>query len=205
MGKTVKSIADLAGEPVKVLFNSLLEFVTNILKQLILSPAGLVAILGGLLYIQFAFGGVIGTIKIFKKGGELFLAIIWGGIVFVYKLIKTPFGYIYKQIATIYVPNQNDDLNPPPNGNNVLQIENTDPMRRAAYDRIQEPGEDDDGDIDYVQIEIDRNRRGILGGGRRLKGGRRKTRKHKKKRTNKLNGRKRRQTKYRKGRRTKKR
>ena len=205
LGKTVKSIADLAGEPVKVLFNSLLEFVTNILKQLILSPAGLVAILGGLLYIQFAFGGVIGTIKIFKKGGELFLAIIWGGIVFVYKLIKTPFGYIYKQIATIYVPNQNDDLNPPPNGNNVLQIENTDPMRRAAYDRIQEPGEDYDGDIDYVQIEIDRNRRGILGGGRRLKGGRRKTRKHKKKRTNKLNGRKRRQTKYRKGRRTKKR
>lgn len=210
LGKTVKSIADLAGEPVKVLFNSLLEFVTNILKQLILSPAGLLAILGGLLYIQFAFGGVIGTIKIFKKGGEWFLAIIWGGIVFVYKLIKTPFGYIYKQIATIYVPNQNDALNPPPplnpNGNNVLQIENRDPfMNRAAYDRIQEPGEDYDGDIDYVQIEIDRNRRGILGGGRRLKGGRRKTRKHKKKRTNKLNGRKRRQTKYRKGRRTKKR
>ena len=205
LGKTVKSIADLAGEPVKVLFNSLLEFVTNILKQLILSPAGWVAIIGGLLCIQFAFGGVIGTIKIFKKGGELFLAIIWGGIVFVYKLIKTPFGYIYKQIATIYVPNQNDDLNPPPNGNNVLQIENTDPMRRAAYDRIQEPGEEYDGDINYVQIEIDHNRRGILGGGRRLNGGRRKTRKHKKKRTNKLNGRKRRQTKYRKGRRTKKR
>jgi hypothetical protein len=115
------------------------------------------------LYIQFAFGGVIGTIKIFKKGGEWFLAIIWGGIVFVYKLIKTPFGYIYKQIATIYVPNQNDALNP--NGNNVLQIEDLPPNG----------------------------------------GNRRKTRKHKKKRTNKLNGRKKRQTKYRKGRRTKKR
>ena len=177
LGKTVKSIADLAGEPVKVLFNSLLEFVTNILKQLILSPAGLLAILGGLLYIQFAFGGVIGTIKIFKKGGEMFLAIIWGGIVFVYKLIKTPFGYIYKQIATIYVPNQNDALNPPPNGNNVLQIQDQPRVKRNRFTDWAPPNG----------------------------GNRRKTRKHKKKRTNKLNGRKRRQTKYRKGRRTKKR
>ena len=181
LGKTVKSIADLAGEPVKVLFNSLLEFVTNILKQLILSPAGLLAILGGLLYIQFAFGGVIGTIKIFKKGGEMFLAIIWGGIVFVYKLIKTPFGYIYKQIATIYVPNQNDALNPPPplnpNGNNVLQIQDQPRVKRNRFTDWPPPNG----------------------------GNRRKTRKHKKKRTNKLNGRKRRQTKYRKGRRTKKR
>ena len=49
------------------------------------------------------FGGITGTIKIFKKGGEIFLAISWGGILFVYKLIQTPFGYVYRQIATMRV------------------------------------------------------------------------------------------------------
>ena len=177
VGKTLESLGALGTEPVKALFRSLLKFVNDMLKALLLSPAGWVAIIGGLLYIQFVFGGVIGTIKIFKKGGELFLAIIWGGIVFVYKLIKTPFGYIYKQIATIYVPNQNDALNPPPNGNNVLQIEDQPRVKRNRFTDWPPPNG----------------------------GNRRKTRKHKKKRTNKLNGRKRRQTKYRKGRRTKKR
>jgi hypothetical protein len=199
LGKTVTALTDFGLEGPLALIRSILKFINTMLKEFLLSPAGWVIIIGGLLCIQFMFGGVIGTIKIFKKGADIFLTILLGGIVFVYKLIKTPFGYIYKQIATIYVPNQNA------NGNNVLQIQdNNGAARRAAYDRIIEPGEeyDEDGDADYVDIE---RRRGMLGGGRRLKCGRRKTRKHKKKRTNKLNGRKRRQTKYRKGRRTKKR
>ena len=141
----------------------------------------------------------------------MFLAIIWGGIVFVYKLIKTPFGYIYKQIATISVPNTNDALNLNPDVLNpnpdVLQIQDRDQLNRAAYDRLKEAeggpeeGEEYDEDADYVEIEKKR----LFKGGKRLKGGKRKTRKHKKKRTHKQNGRKRRQTKYRKGRPTKKR
>jgi hypothetical protein len=149
------------------------------LLELLLSPTGWVAIIGALLCIQFAFGGVTGTIKIFKKGGDLFLAIFWGGILFVYKLIKTPFGYIYKQIATICVTNTNtnpnDALNPNPDALNpdalnpdalnpdalnpnpdVLQIQDRDQLKRAAYDRIKEAeggpeeGEEYDPDADYV-------------------------------------------------------
>jgi hypothetical protein len=155
-------------------------------------------------------------------------------------LIKTPFGYIYKQIATICVTNTNtnpnDALNPNPDALNpdalnpdalnpdalnpnpdVLQIQDRDQLKRAAYDRIKEAeggpeeGEEYDPDADYVEIEKKRLFKGgkRLEGkrleGKRLKSGKRKTRKHKKKRTHKQNGRKRRQTKYRKGRPTKKR
>ena len=208
LGKTIASLADFGAEGPLALFRSLLKFVNTMLLELLLSPAGWVAIIGGLLCIQFAFGGVTGTIKIFKKGGELFLAIFWGGILFVYKLIKTPFGYIYKQIATISVPNSNDALNPNQNSNtDALQIQDRDQLNRAAYDRLKEaeggpePGEeyDDDPGTDYVAIEINKKNKLLKVGGKR------KTRKHKKKRTHKQNGRKRRQTKYRKGRPTKKR
>ena len=180
------------------------------LLELLLSPTGWVAIIGALLCIQFAFGGVIGTIKIFKKGGDLFLAIFWGGILFVYKLIKTPFGYIYKQIATICVTNTNtntDVLNPNLNPNpDALQIQDDRELaNRAAYDRIKEAeGGPEDGEI-YDEDAVYVKGETLLRGGKRLKGGKRKTRKHKKKRTHKQNGRKRRQTKYRKGRPTKKR
>ena len=217
LGKTIASLADFGAEGPLALFRSLLKFVNTMLLELLLSPTGWVAIIGALLCIQFAFGGVTGTIKIFKKGGELFLAIFWGGILFVYKLIKTPFGYIYKQIATICVTNSNDALNPNPDAlnqnTNILQIQDNNGLaNRAAYDRIKEAeggpeeGEEYDPDADYVEIEKKR----LFKGGKRLEGKRfksskRTTRKHKKKRTHKQNGHKRRQTKYRKGRPTKKR
>jgi hypothetical protein len=221
LGKTIASLADFGAEGPLALFRSLLKFVNTMLLELLLSPTGWVAIIGALLCIQFAFGGVTGTIKIFKKGGDLFLAIFWGGILFVYKLIKTPFGYIYKQIATICVTNPDDVLNPNDDLNpntDVLQIQDDRELaNRAAYDRIKEAeggpeeGEEYDPDADYVEIEKKRLFKGgkRLEGkrleGKRLKSGKRKTRKHKKKRTHKQNGRKRRQTKYRKGRPTKKR
>ena len=212
LGKTIASLADFGAEGPLALFRSLLKFVNTMLLELLLSPTGWVAIIGGLLCIQFAFGGVTGTIKIFKKGGDLFLAIFWGGILFVYKLIKTPFGYIYKQIATICVTNTNDVLNPDvlnPNPD-ALQIQDDRELaNRAEYDRIKEAeGGPEDGEIydeDAVYVKGGKRLEGKRLEGKRLKSGKRKTQKHKKKRTHKQNGRKRRQTKYRKGRPTKKR
>ena len=85
------------------LLRLVLKFGNNFLYELLASPSGWIIVIGGLFTLTFMFGGIIGKIKIFKKGGEMFLAISWGGILFVYKLIKTPFGYVYRQIATMFV------------------------------------------------------------------------------------------------------
>ena len=102
-GQAIESIGAFAGEAPLALVRSVLKFVNKVLYELLTSPSGWIILIGGLFTLTFMFGGITGTIKIFKKGGELFLTISWGGILFVYKLISTPFGYIYRQIATMRV------------------------------------------------------------------------------------------------------
>ena len=98
IGLAVASLSNIGLEIPYAVFSSILQYLDKVLIEL-LSPSGFVLIIGGLLSTVFMFGGISGTIRIFKKGGEFFVAVFWGGILFIYKLIKTPFGYIFKQMA----------------------------------------------------------------------------------------------------------
>jgi hypothetical protein len=177
LGKAVESIAEFGAEGPLALVRSVLKFVNKFLYELLTSPAGWIILIGGLFTLTFMFGGITGTIKIFKKSGELFLTISWGGILFVYKLIATPFGYIYRQIATMRV-----------NGETNYQ----------AFSVGIEDGEEYDPENNYAKINS------LRGGKRKRRSKGRKTRKNKRKRTRKLKRGKRKQTKHRKSRPTKK-
>jgi hypothetical protein len=198
LGKAVESIAEFGAEGPLALVRSVLKFVNNVLYELLTSPSGWIIIIGGLFTLTFMFGGITGTIRIFKKGGELFLTISWGGILFVYKVITTPFGYIYSQIATMRVNDvpANAPVNVPaivPQIQNEGQYGQYGEANYQAFLADQEEGEEYEPTTNYLNH----------GGKRRSKG--RKTRKNKRKRTRKLKRGKRKQTKHRKSRPTKKR
>jgi hypothetical protein len=85
--------------------NSILDFINNVLWSLVTNPSGWLLLGSGLIVLTFWLGGIIGVIRIFKKSGEIFVTIIYGSIMFVYKLIKTPFGWIYRrQDVIVAVP-----------------------------------------------------------------------------------------------------
>ena len=192
-GKTIESLGEFAGEGPLAILRSLLKFSNNVLKELLNSPSGWIIVIGGLFSLTFMFSGIIGTIKVFKKGGELFLVISWGGILFVYKLINTPFGYVYRQIATMRVKDASVIV--PQNQNADQNADQYDKANYQAFLAQKEEGERYDPNIKYSELSLNR------GGKRRSKG--RKTRKHKKRRTKKIKNGKRRHTRHRKVRPTK--
>ena len=104
IGKYTEAIGDVAGEVPKQIVKSVLNTTNEIMNEIINSPSTWWLILIGLTTLELTFGSVSGTIRTFKKGGEMFIAIVVGGICFVYKLIKTPFGFIWKQIGATYIP-----------------------------------------------------------------------------------------------------
>jgi hypothetical protein len=108
MGESLGNIVEAVGEaglnvPLGAV-KSILDFINKILWLLVTHPAGWVLLGSGLMVFTFWFGGIIGVIRIFKKSGELFVTITYGSIMFVYKLIKTPFGWIYRKQDVIVVP-----------------------------------------------------------------------------------------------------
>jgi hypothetical protein len=108
MGESLGNIVEAVGEaglnvPLGAV-KSLLEFINKILWLLVTNPAGWLLLGSGLMVFTFWFGGIMGIIRIFKKSGEIFVTITYGSIMFVYKLIKTPFGWIYRKQDVIVVP-----------------------------------------------------------------------------------------------------
>jgi hypothetical protein len=108
MGESLGNIVEAVGEaglnvPLGAV-KSLLDFINKILWLLVTNPAGWLLLGGGLMVFTFWFGGIMGVIRIFKKSGEIFVTITYGSIMFVYKLIKTPFGWIYRKQDVIVVP-----------------------------------------------------------------------------------------------------
>lgn len=116
--------------------NSILDFINNVLWSLVTNPSGWVLLGSGLLVLTFWLGGIIGLIRIFKKSNEIFVTITCGSIMFVYKLIKTPFGWIYRRQDVIVVPQIN---------NSVVRksLANAPPLQAQRDVRTSVPDDDD--------------------------------------------------------------
>jgi len=170
--KYTGAFIDLAAEGPLELFNGLFRFLNQVLYSLFSNPSGWVIILAGLFIVEFTVGGVSGTIRIFKYLGKTFIAITTGTIIFVYELIKTPFGYIYRHISTLFVGRADNQIEAGPIPN--LQRQDSTGLENA---------------FGAMTIRDDR-------GGKNKK--HRKTRKNKKRKTRKLKHGKRRQTKHKK-------
>jgi hypothetical protein len=101
--KYTSAFVDLAGEGPLSIIKGILKFLDNILYQFLITPSGWAIIMSGLFVVGVMVGGMTGTIRIFVKGGQMFLAIVIGGFLFVYKIIKTPFGFIYRKYVSLFV------------------------------------------------------------------------------------------------------
>jgi hypothetical protein len=128
LGNFTKVIGDTAFKIPLGVTKSFLEFINSVLWLLATNPSGWLVLGGGFVALSFWFGSMMGFITIFKKGSKLFVTIIYGGIMFVYELIKTPFGYIYRKKDVIAISKE---------ASQPLQITNT-----AENIRVTTPDED---------------------------------------------------------------
>jgi hypothetical protein len=97
LGILTKEISDVIGQIPKALIDSNLELFNSILFKLLTNPSGWIFLSLPLFIFLFYFGYVAGIISTFTWSGRKFITIVYGGFVFVYELIKTPFGYLFKQ------------------------------------------------------------------------------------------------------------
>jgi hypothetical protein len=94
--------------------NSIFDFLNQIMYLLVINPSGWLLLGSGFILLTFWISGITGILRVFKSGGQLFISITYGSIVFIYKIIKTPFGYIYKKedvIAVEYTESETDAAN----------------------------------------------------------------------------------------------
>lgn len=101
--KYTSAFVDLAGEGPLSIIKGLLKFLDSILYQFLITPSGWAIIMSGLFVVGVMVGGMTGTIRIFVRGGKMFLSIVIGGFLFVFEMIKTPFGYIYRKYVSLFV------------------------------------------------------------------------------------------------------
>jgi hypothetical protein len=170
--KYTGAFVDLAAEGPLELVKGLLRFLNHVLYSLFSNPSGWTIILTGLFIVEFTIGGVSGTIRIFKYLGKTIIAITTGTIIFVYELVKTPFGYIYRHISTLFVGRTENQIE--------VELQPQPDLRRQDSTGLAEA---------FGQMSLGR-------GGKYKK--QRKTRKNKKRKTRKLKYGKRRQTKHKK-------
>jgi hypothetical protein len=102
--KYTLAFTELAGAGPMALLDGILKFLNKVLFKLLVNPSFYAILMCGLLVLEFTIGGIKGKIRIFANATkQIFITIVTGPLVFVYKLIKTPFGYIWKQTATLKI------------------------------------------------------------------------------------------------------
>lgn len=102
--KYTGAFVDFAAQAPLEVVNGMMRILNQVLFSVISNPSGWCIIMAGLFMLEFSVGGVSGTIRIFKSAGKMFIVIATGSIIFIYELVKTPFGYIYRHISTLFVP-----------------------------------------------------------------------------------------------------
>jgi hypothetical protein len=91
----------------------LLQVLNDVLYELVTTPSGWFLIMSMTFSFLYLLSGIRGTIQIFTRGPVMFFAFVWGCFVFIYKVIKSPFGFIYRHVRTIFVPPQRQLALPP--------------------------------------------------------------------------------------------
>lgn len=106
--KYTLALTDLVGAGPLALVDGILKFLNKVLFKFMTNPSFYVVIACGLLFLEFTIGGIKGRIRIFLNASkQIIVTIVVGPLVFVYKLLKTPFGYIWSKIDTLHLDREN--------------------------------------------------------------------------------------------------
>jgi len=94
------------------LVDATMSFGNNTVYKMLINPSGWIAISGILFFIKLYFDIKLGLIRKFFYGGKTFLVFISKGLMFVYEVIKKPFGFILKKIKVLIIdkPMSSDEM-----------------------------------------------------------------------------------------------
>jgi hypothetical protein len=108
LSKYVSSLTELAGSGPLALLDGILKLLRKSLYRLFTEPSIYVILVCGLLAFEFTIGGIKGKIKMFLNAAkQTIVTIVIGPFILVYRAIKTPFGWVFRQISTLYMDRQN--------------------------------------------------------------------------------------------------
>jgi hypothetical protein len=184
-----EEVVEIFGDTVVVgPVRGLLKVLNSVLYELVTTPSGWFLMMSMTFSFLYLLSGIRGTIQIFTRGPVMFFAFVWGCFVFIYKIIITPFGLIYRHVRTIFVPsqpqlldqNQHEIAGQPNRGVRVRPSNEVWHRRLLDRDNIEPLDMPYDPDADWEHIFYETNRRD---GGKLRK--HKKTRKHKRRITKK--------------------
>ena len=113
LSKYTLALSNLAGAGPLAIIDGILKFLNKALYKLMTNPSFFVLLACGLLFLEFTIGGITGKIKIFYNASkQIIVTVVFGPFVLVYKLFKTPFGYAWKQLSTLYVTKNQRTITP---------------------------------------------------------------------------------------------
>ena len=108
LGILTKELSNAIGEIPKALIDTSLQLLNSILWKILINPSGWICLSVPLFIFLLYFGQIAGMIRTFKWGGKKFITILYGSFVFVYEIIKTPFGYLFRKEKVLMTTSTND-------------------------------------------------------------------------------------------------
>jgi hypothetical protein len=104
IGKFTESLTDVVSAGPLSILDSSLKFLRKILYRLFTEPSLYIILVCGLLAFEIKIGGITGRIRIFLNAAkQLIVTIVIGPFILVYRGIKTPFGWVFRQISTLFM------------------------------------------------------------------------------------------------------
>jgi hypothetical protein len=98
-----REFTNLVGSPILGIIEGLTGLTGQALWKLLYSPIGLIIVICCMAITFLAIGGAVGNVRLFIDGTNRVVTIVFGGLAFVYRIITTPFGYIFKPIGTFFI------------------------------------------------------------------------------------------------------
>ena len=101
-----REFTNLVGSPFLGIIDGLTGLSGKALWKLLFSPIGWIILVCVIIIACISIGGTVGSVRMFVDGSKRFIAVVFGPLVFLYRIIKTPCGYIVKLVGTFYNGNQ---------------------------------------------------------------------------------------------------
>ena len=104
IGQFTESLTDIVSAGPLSILDSGLKFLRKILYRIFTEPSLYIILVCGLLAMEITIGGIRGRIRIFFNAAkQLIVTIVIGPFILVYRGIKTPFGWVFRQISTLFM------------------------------------------------------------------------------------------------------
>lgn len=171
-GGITRELTSAVGEIPRQFISANISLLNGILYNLISSPGGWVAVSIPSFFILLYFGQVLRFISVFTWAGNKFISITMGPFVFLYRIVKTQFGYYFIRVKTFLLGSANEGQGQP------AQIE--EPTEQLAHQEEPFNYNDDEYQSSYSLFKKSGGKR-LTKSVRKHKRTRRASNKHKKK------------------------